>query len=263
GTGSYSSASSSVTPAAFVNPTSIAGLQLWLDASDASTLYSATSGGSLVAADGAVARWEDKSGNGRHATQETSGNRPQRKSSIQNSKDILRFDGSNDLLRTSANFPVTGNIETTVFVVYKKTNNAKGHIFGWGDSGVSLGAFGFYDDGFWTAVAYAGGKAFFTSGPTNNTWFVSMFRKSAGAINSTTEARRNSVSVATSNHSTDTPNVQVGLFSVGRWANYDLSGTDGAVFQGDLAEIIIYNSALSDSDRSAVEGYLMSKWGIQ
>ena len=45
-----------------------AGLQLWLDASDATTLYGATTGGSLVASDGGVARWEDKSGNSRHYT---------------------------------------------------------------------------------------------------------------------------------------------------------------------------------------------------
>ena len=31
---------------------------------------------------------------------------------------------------------------------------------------------------------------------------------------------------------------------------------------GDIAEIIIYNSALSDADRSAVESYLMTKWAI-
>ena len=46
---------------------------------------------------------------------------------------------------------------------------------------------------------------------------------------------------------------------------YNSSGSiDVASFGAmDFAEIIIYNSALSDSDRSAVEGYLMSKWGIQ
>jgi len=33
-------------------------------------------------------------------------------------------------------------------------------------------------------------------------------------------------------------------------------------FACDLAEIIIYNSALSARDRQLVENYLYSKWGI-
>jgi len=31
---------------------------------------------------------------------------------------------------------------------------------------------------------------------------------------------------------------------------------------GTIAEIIIYNSALSDTDRAAIESYLISKLGI-
>lgn len=49
---------------------------LWLDAADSATLFDATSGGSLVGADGAIARWEDKSGNARHLTQDTASARP-------------------------------------------------------------------------------------------------------------------------------------------------------------------------------------------
>jgi hypothetical protein len=30
----------------------------------------------------------------------------------------------------------------------------------------------------------------------------------------------------------------------------------------NIAEIIVYSSALSDTDRAAVESYLTSKWGI-
>ena len=41
---------------------------LWLEAWDESTIYNATSGGSLVANGGTARRWEDKSGNNRHFT---------------------------------------------------------------------------------------------------------------------------------------------------------------------------------------------------
>jgi hypothetical protein len=51
---------------------------LWLDGADATTLYDAPSGGALVAPLGVVARWEDKSGNGKHATQATAALRPTR-----------------------------------------------------------------------------------------------------------------------------------------------------------------------------------------
>jgi hypothetical protein len=70
--------------------------QLWTDAADSATLFDAVSGGSLVVADGAVARWEDKSGNGRHVTQSTLSNRGLRKVSVQNNLDVIRLDGSSD-----------------------------------------------------------------------------------------------------------------------------------------------------------------------
>ena len=125
GSSDYSIASSSVIPLA--SPTTIPGLQLWLDASDASTLYDATSGGSLVAADGGVARWEDKSGNARHATQGTSGSRPLRKTAVQGGRDVLRFDGSNDSLSipsSTATFNFMHNGDNTLFIVYRAGTTA-------------------------------------------------------------------------------------------------------------------------------------------
>jgi len=75
---------------------------LWLDASDGSTLFDATTGGSLPADGGLVARWEDKSGNARHATQATSGSRPTRVVAGKNGRDVLNFDGSADFMATVA-----------------------------------------------------------------------------------------------------------------------------------------------------------------
>jgi hypothetical protein len=32
---------------------------------------------------------------------------------------------------------------------------------------------------------------------------------------------------------------------------------------GDIAEVVVYNAALSDTDRQTVEGYLAWRWGLQ
>lgn len=55
-------------------PSDLTDLYAWYDG--AQDLYDATSGGSAVVAGAAIARWEDQSGNARHLTQGTSGNRP-------------------------------------------------------------------------------------------------------------------------------------------------------------------------------------------
>ena len=238
-------------------PAYISGLQLWLDGSDPLSMYDATSGGSLVAADAGVARWQDKSGNGRHVIQATSGNRPLRRTAVKNGFGCLEFDGTNDLLATSGNFPLTGNLATSVFVVYRKTAAAKGNTFGWGEMAFSLCAFGHYDDNTSNAIAFAGANYFVMSATSNNTWYYMTVIKSAGAVNTTTTTRRNAVSVATSGHSTATPNVSASPFYVGRWANYDI-----APFQGNIAEIIVYDTAVSATDRVSVETYLSAKWGI-
>ena len=59
-------------------PSTLPGIWAWYDALDASTLYDATSGGSLVALGSPVARVNDKSGNGRHLTQTDPTKRPLR-----------------------------------------------------------------------------------------------------------------------------------------------------------------------------------------
>ena len=62
---------------------------LWLDAADASTVTTVS---------GAVSQWNDKSGNGRNATQPTSTRRPTYSAAFLNSKAVVSFDGSDDIL---------------------------------------------------------------------------------------------------------------------------------------------------------------------
>jgi len=105
-----------------LKPREIQGCQLALDASIATSLYDATSGGSLVAADGAVARWEDQSGNGWHVTEAT--NKPLRKVGIIGGSDAVRFDGTDDkLARTST----TAADPNTQFIVGIRRGSQTGY----------------------------------------------------------------------------------------------------------------------------------------
>lgn len=73
----------------------------WYDPSDLSTLWQDTAGTSPVTADGqAVARIDDKSGNGHHLTQATAANRPLYKTA--GGIHWLEFDGTNDALSVVA-----------------------------------------------------------------------------------------------------------------------------------------------------------------
>jgi len=251
GTGSYSTPSSLVITNII---SSISGLQLWLDAADTSTLFDATTGGSLVAADGAVARWEDKSGNARHTTQSTGGNRPLRKTAIQNGLGVLRFDGSNDFVTCSI-----GSIRNcTVFVVLANKNQSI-------DSGEIDNIFAF---GPFTNPPNNRGFALNSSNIFGSNTQRQLYDESLPTGSQTTRKNGNTSPVTLSLSefcvaSTVASGVSADLgstFSVCRvWFQSDLNVYYG---QNDIGEIIVYNSALSDADRSAVESHLMTKWGI-
>jgi hypothetical protein len=267
GTSTYSTASSAVTPAAF-SPSSVSGLQLWLDASDASTLFTATTGGSLVAADGGVARWEDKSGNARHFTQSTSGSRPLRKTSQQNGKDTLLFDGTNDFLSGGDYLDVnTGGI--TAFVVHKRNATGTTHELltkadnnglGWFFRHISADKLSAYLQ---QTVADASSRASANT-VTASSYIVAVMWFAAGAFqsiaysrNGTALAMANAVSEGGSGAQTP-PNTN-GVMLIGAQVYAGLYYNHA---NANIAEIIIYDTALSDANRSAVESYLMSKWGI-
>jgi hypothetical protein len=270
-------------PVTFVSPAQITGLQLWLDASDSSTLFNATTGGSLVASDGAVARLEDKSGNGRHATQATSGNRPLRKTAIQGGKDVLRFDGSNDSLSiasSTATFKfLHGAFATVLYVARYGTSadpNAQyGLISTGGASGDEIGYFHSFDD----RVSLTANNAISSSAIRDESGFRAWLNRVNGRVapnafiacsevidagNATADNRSivriNGGSAIQGNSLTNSPSGNNSQFDL--TIGVIISSSPTAHMLGDIAEIIVYDTALSDANRSAVESYLMSKWGI-
>jgi hypothetical protein len=257
------------------------GLQLWLDASDSATLFDATTGGSLVAADGGVARWEDKSGNSRHMTQGTAGSRPARKTAIQGGRDVLRFDGSNDFISvasSTATFSFLHATNSTIFLVLDQNKSGYAPLISTFDTGTAnVGMQLDTGNGSGTAdkVTHRVGRGVSESSvvfqTTGNAFLgagfnvISVVTQPANATAANRSSiRRNGGTAATGNAATSAPSSASSQYNLSLATdNYLGVGSGDATFSSmDIAELIIYDTALSDTDRAAVETYLLAKFGI-
>lgn len=240
-----------VVPNLLSTPLSLPGLVLWLDASDASTLYDAVSGGSLVAADGTVARWNDKSGQNNHATQATSGARPVRKLAIQNGLDVLRFDATDDGFATPLNLTATAAEFSCVAVwAYGGAASSIARVLNGGQN-VLLGHYQEKYDFFC-------GSSFMTNAPDV---IDNQFVCQAGVLFRTASGQGRSVAFMGA--------VEFGSFggaSVAPDIVYIGAGASGVSFAtplaGDLAELLVFNRALNDTDISRLAAFLTSKWEL-
>ena len=245
------------------NPLSLSP-SLWLDASDANTLYDATVGGSLVAANGAIARWEDKSGNARHATQSTGVSQPLRKTAIQNGKDVVRFDGANDKMATSA---FNKAAALSVFIVTKAND--------WNPSAYKT----LISQGY-AADPNTSGMIIYGSAVASVDWFTNGYMTVGSGYNIGQNPRAHGAAAAGSDfrlmttqlsntiarvfiNGSDVSTVETtGNCVIQNEALYISDDTFGNVWDGDISEILVYPTALGTDDRTAVEAYLNAKYAI-
>lgn len=247
------------------SPDTVSGLQLWLDADDPSTLFDATSGGSLVAADGAVARWEDKSGNGRHFTQATSGSRPLRKTSQQNGKDTLLFDGSNDEM-VGSDFLDADTGSLVAFVVLRRNATGASHEILTKATDTAGWYFGFTNTD--TLRLYNGNNSADTrvdtaSSVSASSYSLIFLSATAGSFHQPAYRKNGTLlSSGSPSESGGGYRTPVNTSAAVRLGSQIYNGVNYYLFNGNIAEVVLYNSALSDTDRAAVESYLLNKWGI-
>jgi hypothetical protein len=235
------------------SPTDIAGLQLWLDATTG--LFDSASGGSAVTTDGsAVARWEDQSGNGRHFKQATSNNRPVLKALIQNNKNIIRFDGSNDFLEMDTAF--NGLTSASYYVVLKvdadppTVQTMTGHPVFFLSGGILASHFPWTDGNIYDNTLTTSRKT--VGNPTRSLALFNLYNVDSTSGHWTSRLNKSQL-FTTSTNTIDQQGKKLGLNDSQATFYY---------FDGDMAEIICFNSILSASDRGMVEDYLYAKWGI-
>ena len=213
------------------------GLVMWLDAADDST-FSYSSGT-------VVSQWRDKSGLNNHTSQATVLNQPSR-STAQNSRKIVTFDGTNDSLSTSNSLDLS--VTHTIFAIASQTTGTE-------DAGLvsinnSLNNGLTLHNGSTYYGYYGNGSKHATSAITTSTSYI--FTKVFKGTSSTTrQVYLNGTSATTT----------------GVIANSDASGVirlgqQSTYLNGTIAEVIIFNRELTATELKQVHTYLGQKWGI-
>lgn len=237
-------------------PTQISGCKLWLDGADNSTL---TFNGVNVS------NWADKSGNGNNAqvTNPPAGtNGPTR--STYNSYPVLNFSGTAQTLRSPG---CTITYDNHCLIAVHRPNTVTANNFG----NTSLFRFQDVASAQYVVFPYMGGTT--PRGYITNATGGTNMRSSTSAMleNSVTTSLnlimanigptsqivyKNGNQQATNSQSisgTITYSLQIGCYFPAV-SNF---------YQGDLAEMIIFDRALTTSERQQVEGYLAWKWGLE
>jgi hypothetical protein len=254
-------------------PTSpVSGSKLWLDTSDASTFT--YSSGTLVS------QWNDKSGNGYVFTQASTSRQPSR-NGTQNGLTTLIFDGTDDGVISTAAISTWKFLHdgsgSTVFAVAKQTftsDYTRGSLLSTYDYqnsnfigvGLQYGRYSSSTSSVHSGLTYRGVNGSYVDNDvfnnvngnqysvitynydTNN---ASDASKLPGYLNNGSVDGSNAVSWGASSTANSTGNLRFGIDS------FSLSP-----FKGEMAEILIYTSILSSTDRNANIAYLKAKWGI-
>lgn len=211
----------------------------------------------VISSSGNVSQWTDQSGNGNNATQGTSANQPTLVTGAINSLPALAFNGTSQYLQLPsgyANFTSGASIfivaKPTTFSTYGHmlflaTNTAgnDGLIFQEGSTSGSM-ALNVLNGSSASQVIASSGITLNTAqlleaidsggGSPTGTLYTNGVQEAQGAVN-------------TLNNVTRTTN------TIGNTTYY---------FTGQIAEILVYNTALTAVQRASVESYIFSKYGI-
>jgi hypothetical protein len=223
--------------AAAIEPDALSGLQVWLDADQITGLVDTDP----------VATWADASGNSRDATQGTAANRPVYRTNIVNGKPVVRFDASND----GMTIPYTTSAPSTIMYVgnYNVANGLRRAVQGQ----VNNRLMGPYN-GYWSV--YTGSflnlgrqlpranfvvHGFSHEASTYGWWLYDSYGFPMGGL---------TYGFAIG---TVTP---LGALALGA------AGSVAEPFGGDMAELVVYNRTLTDTEAKGLIQYFINKYAL-
>lgn len=221
----------------------LSGMKLWLKA-DA---------GVTKDGNGLVSVWADQSGSGNNVSQSISTNQPTVVDNVVNGRPAIRFAGGSQALQ-SAGLVLTTTASFTSFEVIKYNSipaSTNQYVWWNGDSTAISG----YGSGLstltrtWCGWANQNKALSDTTNAAVGTWYEISSRYGSNSHQMWVNGTYIGSIVKTGSNFTN------GFFSVG---NYGPASYQG--LYGDIAELLIYNRSLSDTERSNVENYLSARW---
>jgi hypothetical protein len=225
------------------NPASEGNLRLWLDASDASTLFQTQTCVNPATADTtAIGCWQDKSGNAFSMIQATAGNRPTLNTAQMNGRNVVLFNNTAAPLAA----PFTASANGLVIYVVGNYNNASGA------------------DRAWLEIHTAGG---------NRHFFI--YQRYSSNTNYTPTAGVDSIFAVSHPSGTafnayhDSTLLQAGTSAFGQangtYGNLTLGddASGGNQLRAKVGEILVFQGTQTQTVRERIEGYLACKWGTQ
>lgn len=242
-----------VTPGGF-NPAQLAGLQLWYDVSDLTTLFQDDGATTPVTADGqSVAVIHDKSGNGYHGAQTISARRPVYKTD--GTYHWLQFNGAaNQSFVISNSWQGAVSSDNTIVMGVMATSTIQGFIYG----STPEAGLEFLMNGAKIRPAIA--TTVGTTAPTTATTVTTNTKRvcSSDWKRSTATLRgwqnqNLEVSQAVSAADKKAPTTS--------WLGAGFAVT-GFCYYGNLYNICSYDVQLSDTDRGTLESYIADETGV-
>ncbi len=240
----------------------LAALKLRLDASDASTLFTNSSGiGAVTASGQPVGYWGDRSGSGKPATQAAASRCPTYVTNVAEffGRPVLQFDGVDDDLTSALDINATNMPNMTLVMVYRQVSKtANGGLWG-------------HDNGGWDRFQLLN----FTSGGMYNGYPITTNNACAPVSGMNTNAvllyaavlkngAANSSYVYINGQSDSTNGLPAFTSSeISGLASFTLGNiSPGNGYRGNvqIGEVLVFDTALSDGTRRDVESYLRSKW---
>jgi len=234
-------------------PTDISDLALWADMSDASTLYDATSGGSLSGTNGIVRRIEDKSSNANHLTR--SGSEDLRRVAQINGRDVVEIIGAGTISVTGTGFeltdPIAMNGGATIAIVVQRTQDSNGGLHSLRGSTTSeennhhpfagdhYSAFGRTNRINWTQAYTSALQHYMEVAGTR--WTA--YRNNSQLYDTGT--------ITLANQGIGTQRIGCGGAQTGNF-----------VGRGYYCEVCIWPRALTSDERATLHSYFADKWGI-